>query len=238
MTYKLTYKQYYPPEFEVREPYKSRGRNKKGGLNDAPYVTQPKINGRRVWCPAYRKWLNMLKRTYCPKSLASRPTYIGTKVCQEWLDSFMAFRGWFFAELSKTDLQPGVVEVDKDILTNKKLYSPETCILIPHPLNSLLIDSGAARGDLPQGVSRSGLGYLAQVSTPEAKRQKYLGSFKTVAEAFDVYVKAKTEVIKSVTIPYWLDEDKIRRRLLTIFRRQMEAQRIEFASVLNPTENA
>ena len=233
MTYKLTYKQYYPQTFEVRKPYKAK-RNKNDGFNDAPYVVELELEGKRFKCPAYRKWCSTLDRAYCPKFQAENSTYIGTQVCKEWRDSFMAFRKWFFAELSKTDLEPGKAQVDKDLLTNSKLYSPKTCILIPNSLNNLLSDHGNDRGDLPQGVTIHGTGYQAQVCTSDGRKSK---SFRTVPEAFDVYVKAKTEVIKSAPIPYWLDEDKIRRRLLTIFRRQMEAQRIEFANVLNTTEN-
>ena len=228
--YKLTYKQYYPEGFEVRKPLTSGERTELGGLNDASYAVKPTVNGRQVRCPAYTKWTRMLERAYCEKYHAKYPTYIGTRVCQEWLDSFMVFRKWFFAELSKTNQQPGDVRVDKDYLTDKKLYSPKTCILISDSLNSLLNGNGAIRGDLPQGVGPNGSGYQARVRTPE--RQENLGTFKTVAEAFNVYIKRKTEVIKSAQIPYWLDEDKIRRRLLTIFRRQMRAQRIEFADIL------
>ena len=236
MTYKLTYKQYYPRGFEVRKSRPSGKLVHGVGNNDGTYATTPRINGKVVWCPAYRKWVNMLTRVYCQKSHAEKPTYVGTEVCQEWLDSFMNFRSWFFAELSKTHLQPGDAQVDKDILTNRRLYSPKTCILIPDSLNKLLTNHGAARGDLPQGVTRNGSGYQVQVCTSESRER--LGTCKTVPEAFDWYVKRKTEVIKSAPIPYWLDENKIRRRLLTIFRRQMQAQRVEFANVLNTTENA
>ena len=231
MAYKLTYKQYYPEGFEVRKP-QPKGRNKNGGLNDAPYATRPVINGKQIWCPAYLKWVDILRRTYCPKFHAKNPTYVGTEVCKEWRDSFMVFRKWFFAELSKTDIQPGKACIDKDFLADRKLYSPKTCILVPNSLNCLLNNKGASRGNLPQGITRFRSKYQAEVSTPNDGESGYLGIFKTVLEAFDVYVKAKTEVIKSVPIPYWLDEDKIRRRLLTIFRRQMRAQRIEFAHLL------
>ena len=234
MAYKLTYKQYYPEGFEVRKSRPRRELVYGVGNNDAPYATQPylKIKSKRPKCPAYRKWQSVLQRAYCPEYQARQPTYIGTEVCKDWLDSFMTFRAWFFAELSKTNLTPREAEVDKDCLTDKKLYSPKTCILIPDSLNNLLTDRGAARGGLPQGVTQSGSRYVSRVRTPKVKGSEYLGTFKTVAEAFDAYIKRKTDVIKSAPIPYWLDEDKIRRRLLTIFRRQMRAQRIEFAHLL------
>lgn len=229
---KLTYSKYYPEGFEVRKFQRSRELVHGMGNNDAPYVVRPKVNGKRVRCPAFVKWKSMLTRAYCPKYQARRQTYVGTQVYRGWLESFMTFRSWFFTGLSKTNLQPGEAQVDKDILSDRKFYSPETCILIPGSLNRLLTDSGATRGDLPQGVCRNGSGYRADVNSLETKRQIYLGTYKTVPEAFNVYVKRKSEVIKSAPIPYWLDEDKIRRRLLTIFRRQMRTQRIEFAHLL------
>ena len=215
------FEQYYPDNWEWRESRPTGERTKWGGLNDSPYVTGPKVGGKPVWCPAYAKWRDMLRRVYSPRELARRPTYIGTEVCKEWLDSFMAYREWFFVELSKTDLQAGVGQVDKDFLTDCKLYSPETCILIPNALNKLLTDSGAIRGDLPQGVRKRRSGYEGTVCTPNGRRSK---TFKTAHEAAGWYRDRKIEVIKSAPIPYWLDETKIRNRLLDIFNFGLLAQ--------------
>ena len=226
---KLTYRKYYPPEFEARKPYKVK-RNKLGGLNDAHYVVRVSIHNKFVWCPAYLKWVAILKRTRCPKFHLVRPTYLNTQICKEWLDSFMSFRKWFFKELSKTNLNPGDAQIDKDILTDFKLYSPKTCILIPGKLNSLLTASRFKEGDLPQGVTRHGKGYQAQVCLPTGRKTK---TYRKVKEAFDWYVKLKIETIKASPIPYWLDEKLIRDRLLTIFENQMQAERIEFANLLN-----
>ena len=217
---KLTYRKYYPPEFEVRKP-RVKVRNKLGGMNDAGYATQPRVKGAVIWCPAYRKWWDILKRVYCRSSNLKCPTYIDVEVCQEWVDSFMVFRKWFFRELSKTNLGPRETQVDKDILTDLKLYSPETCILVSSRINSLLLNCRSARGHLPQGVSKYRSGYQGMVRTPDGRKRK---TFPTIKQASDWYREEKIKVINSIEIPYWLDEQLIRNRLLEIFQRQIDSE--------------
>ena len=65
------------------------------GVNDLGYRTQineevTKNGGKRIQkpvfqCKYYAAWKNMLERCYSKKFLESRPTYIGTSVCSEWL---------------------------------------------------------------------------------------------------------------------------------------------------------
>ena len=73
------------------------------GKNDLGYRTQineyvTKDGGRRVQkpvfiCKYYTAWTRMLQRCYSKKFLESRPSYIGTSVCSEWL-SATAFKKW------------------------------------------------------------------------------------------------------------------------------------------------
>ena len=61
------------------------------GINDADYVVNPTVGGRRVICRFYQSWLCMLTRCYSVKSLKSHPEYVGCSVCDEWL-AFSAFK--------------------------------------------------------------------------------------------------------------------------------------------------
>jgi hypothetical protein len=73
------------------------------GVNDLDYRTQVKEyvtenGGKRIrkhvfTCKYYEVWKDMLKRCYSEKYLESRPSYIGTSVCSEWL-SASAFKKW------------------------------------------------------------------------------------------------------------------------------------------------
>jgi hypothetical protein len=157
------------------------------GINDADYVVYPKVDGKRIWCPFYKAWRNMLMRTYSPHEHARYPTYIGTTVCEEW-KSFMAFRKWMETQPWQGN------QLDKDFLGHKH-YSPETCVFIPGWLNSLFLDSGAARGDLPLGVCKHGNGFEMKCSVEGKRKRKY---FSCHIEAHASYVEFKTNHVRSL----------------------------------------
>ncbi len=160
------------------------------GVNDADYMVQTTVDGKQQRCPYYSTWYNMLGRCYSAKLQEIRPTYKGCTVCDEWL-SFMAFRKW----MQSQDWQGK--QIDKDIMVpGNKLYSPETCVFVTRQVNSLLTDSGAARGEFPQGVSwrKQNQKYVAQIAI-NGKR-KPLGLFSTPEEAAAVYNKAKSDHIR------------------------------------------
>ena len=82
------------------------------------------------------------------------------------------------------------MELDKDILfKGNKIYSPSTCIYVPHRINSLFTKSDSARGDYPIGVTyhkrdcvyESKLSYLNKYGK---KDRIYLGRFNNPLEAF------------------------------------------------------
>lgn len=158
------------------------------GINDAWYITAPTINDRTVFCPAYRTWLNMLKRCYNLNSQCSRPTYIGTTVCDEWL-KFSNFLKWF------DDNYVEGYQLDKDIFGTGKLYSPETCIFIPLWLNSFILDHGTKRGEYPIGVylERKSKKFKAQCSNPITNKHEHLGRFETCDLAHQTWLNKKLE---------------------------------------------
>ena len=158
------------------------------GVNDADYVVEPIINGRRVRCPAYMSWMRMLERCYSAKCHSRYPTYIGVEVCDEWL-SFMAFRKWW------VENQVDGWQLDKDLLSDNGIYSPEACIFVPNWLNSFTIDCGAVRGEWPIGVcfdSRRRK-FESQCRHPFGKRE-YLGYFSTPDEAHAAWLARKLEI--------------------------------------------
>lgn len=166
--------------------------NKRGlvcgvGVNDADYLMRPMVDGKWVVCPFYRTWYDMLKRCYSPVYQSRCPTYIGCSVVKEW-HSFMAFREWMMSQ----DWQGK--QLDKDMLIKgNKVYGPDICVFIDSKTNTLLIDSAAARGDLPIGVSMNCKGYQAQCSRDG--KPKYLGIYDTIGQASDTYKVFKADVI-------------------------------------------
>ena len=147
------------------------------GVNDLGYRTQvweyvSKDGGKRIQkpvfiCKYYTVWKSMLSRCYSKKYLEISPSYIGTRVCSEWL-SATAFKKW----MEKQDWQGKCL--DKDIIVPRsKLYSPDTCAFVLQATNLFVIARDACRGDYPIGVylfKRTGE-YRAQCKTlsPESE---------------------------------------------------------------------
>lgn len=159
------------------------------GVNDAPYCTETRIDGKRVACPAYIAWFCMLKRAYSAKYHAKNPTYSGVKVCEEW-KNLCAFRDWWMVN------QVDGWQLDKDLMSDSREYSPETCIFVPAWLNLFTTDRGAARGAHPIGVSfHKGTGrFLAQCCNPITNKRIYLGYFNAPEEAHLAWLKRKLEL--------------------------------------------
>ena len=144
------------------------------GINDAQYCVAPGIDGKTVLCPAYMSWRNMLTRAYSTKFHAKHPTYSGVTVCDDW-HLFMSFREWWLGNYADG------FALDKDILSDDGVYSPETSIFIPAWLNLFTTDNGASRGAYPIGVSfHKGKGrFRALCSNPITKKREHLGYFDT-----------------------------------------------------------
>lgn len=101
------------------------------GVNDADYVIERRINGKRVGCPIYRTWANMLERCYSDKFHVRQSTYIGCEVCDEWL-TFSNFKRWMMVQ----DWQGK--QLDKDIrVKGNKIYSPNTCLFVTKAENTI-----------------------------------------------------------------------------------------------------
>jgi len=162
------------------------------GINDADYAVQPVgPDGKRLKCPYYSVWINMLERAYSPKWHAKHPTYTGVTVCEEW-HSFMAFRAWMMTQ----DWEGK--QLDKDIIVpGNKVYSPATCAFVSSQINSLLTDCAAARGEFPVGVSwiKSKKKFLAGIS--ENGKMRNLGYFATPEAAHLAWCKAKVRIVRT-----------------------------------------
>ena len=77
------------------------------GINDADYVTNPKVEGKSKMCPYYLSWKNMLHRCYDKGHQSKFPRYIGCAVVEEW-QYFMCFREWMLLQDWKGKLPRGV----------------------------------------------------------------------------------------------------------------------------------
>lgn len=162
------------------------------GSNDANYLAERLINGRRAVCPYYVRWKDMLKRCYSEKSQKQKPTYIECSVAKEWL-IFSNFRKWM------EDQDWVGMHLDKDVkYQGNKVYSPDSCLFIPQDVNKLLSSSKASRGEYPLGVcwnKRQGR-FISSISIKG--KNVFIGYFDCPSEAHDEYKKAKYAEINRV----------------------------------------
>lgn len=195
----------YPLDFRVI-PATTTGRPRSPlygvGINDSDYQTQPTVDGKRMCCPAYQAWRAMLQRVYDPKALARRPTYKGVSVCEEWL-TFSNFRRWL---LQQHDWQNRTVEKDL-IEPGNRVYSPATCMMAPHSVNTLFLCRGKKSNfSLPVGVCPSKGRYIAQLRIHG--KNICLGYFATPDEAGAAYRNAKLTSVLHHAQQY-LDEPQL-----------------------------
>lgn len=149
---------------------------------------------------AYRKWHDMLCRVYRKKALQKRPLYNAVTVCDEWLN-FQNFAKWYYDNLIDTDEE---INIDKDIINGEqKIYSPETCCLVPKKINALFIRERKRYKEnniLPVGVGIRNDQYSAGLS----KNGKYISEtgFSSPEDAFAWYKQEKEKYIKEVANEY------------------------------------
>lgn len=149
---------------------------------------------------AYLVWCNILRRCYDSTFKRTHPTYRDCTVCEEWLD-FQNFAEWY----TNHDYYGLGYDVDKDLLIQgNKLYSPETCSLVPQELNKLLTDRKAARGKYPQGVTLDKHSGRFMVRISIDGRNKNIGRFSSPEVAHKVYREAKESYVK-VKAKHWRD---------------------------------
>lgn len=191
LTYADTINSDYKASNNMSKSFYGIGFNSKG---------KHKVSVKGVHTPAYKTWRNMIERCYCLKYQARQPTYIGCSVDDEWRD-FQDFAEWFEAhEYSNHGYQ-----LDKDILIpGNKIYSPDRCVFVPSQLNNLLLDSGAVRGQYPQGVRFYKNTNRFRASISINTKRKHLGYFDTELEAYQAYKKAKEANVKRMALE-WQD---------------------------------
>lgn len=156
------------------------------GIND--------VYGESGWHPIYRMWSGIIRRCFDEKFKEKQPTYADCSIHPEWI-YYSKFKEWVL--LPENKYHDGLV-IDKDILVKgNKLYSPDTCCLVPQRINTLILKCDKYRGDLPIGVSRNNKRFSATLN------RKHLGTYDTPIEAFNVYKEAKENLIKDIAKEYY-----------------------------------
>lgn len=143
----------------------------------------------------YILWKNMLQRCYSSKYHEVLPTYKGCTVSDNFIH-YSYFNEWC---KNQTGFDNIGWHLDKDLLVkNNKVYSEDKCVFLPAEVNVLLTNRKNFRGDLPVGVyyHESKKKYTASISY--CGKQRQLGHFLTIDDAFCAYKKAKEEYMRSI----------------------------------------
>lgn len=182
-----------------------------GYIGEGEYTT--KECGKKT--SAYAAWHGVMQRCYDPKMQAKSPTYKGCAVADEW-HNFQVFAEWFYSQ----KYYKSGFEVDKDLLVEgNKIYSHNTCCVVPKELNVLFNKSLALKGIEPTGVN-----YQPRINKFQARvsingERVYLGVFKCPYEAEAVYKKAKQDYVKT-KIEEW--KGKVEDSVITALYRKIE----------------
>lgn len=155
------------------------------------WVSQFKFDGLMFRTRAASLWYGLKVR--CTKKFQDvNPSYKG---CVNKFTDFQEFAEW-------CQLQIGYgcdnYHLDKDILSKGgKEYSKEACVFVPLEINYLFTKRQLHRGGLPLGVTLNCVGnFTANVKINGV--QSYIGTYKSVHEAFIAYKTSKEKVIRSV----------------------------------------
>lgn len=149
----------------------------------------------------------MLKRCYEQAYQEKEPTYVGCSVCEEWY-CYDTFYEWVITQENYEKWKEGGRGwcIDKDIsIKGNKIYSPDTCFLVPKNVNGLFTNRRLHRGEFPIGVSYSDKlnKFLVYCMNPfQEKSQKalrkhatYVGMYNMKKEAFNAYKIYKENII-------------------------------------------
>lgn len=145
---------------------------------------------------ASTKWRSMLHRVVGNNKENKHPSYKGVKICKEW-ECFQNFAEWW-----ENNFKPHMNsswQLDKDILIKgNKVYSPDTCLIVPESINYLILSGRSKRGDCPIGVCFDKKSKKYQVSLNTFNSGNDLGKYNTKIGAFYIYKVYKEKHIKRV----------------------------------------
>lgn len=144
----------------------------------------------------YIIWANILCRCYYEKNRHLNSSYEGCGMVDNW-HNLQWFSEWYYDNVYDAG-DGGRLHVDKDILfKDNKLYSPETCIMVPQRINMLFMKkSRITDADLPAGIRRTMSGFSAEYNT------KYLGVYEKLDKAIEQYEIEKRIHIKELADEY------------------------------------
>lgn len=187
-----------------------------GYLGIGPYVSSlgPHSRGYNN-LPEYNVWINMIQRCYYDKyasRVAGVQTYNNNIIVHEDWHNFQNFAMWYVPRRKVFDVA-GIKRpaLDKDILSRFeiKIYSPDTCCVVPQEINCAILNTHKQTSGIVQGKN----GYYI---VHKSKRvSEYLN---TIDEAKSMRKQVKQEYLVDLANKYkHVLEDRVYDRLCNWF---------------------
>lgn len=182
------------------------------------------IHGEKV--KEYETWRGILKRCHDEQYLLKEPTYNGCIVSDDWLyyDNFYL---WIIRQENYEKWKQGGRKwaIDKDIKhKGNKIYSADTCLLVPQNVNSLFTNRKLHRGNYPIGVDYFAKldKFRASCMNPFTGKQEYIGVFDSIDNAFKAYKKYKECIIHQVAEIEYCNRNITKECYLAMLKYQVE----------------
>lgn len=156
-----------------------------------------KVNGKET--KEYVIWRGIIQRCYHQKCKEQHPTYKNVTCCDEWI-YFENFYEWIHSQDNFDRWLNGERwAIDKDIICKgNKIYSPDTCCLVPMNVNSLFVRASLKKDRYPIGVTKQRGAFVSVCRNPLTNQKEYFGRHQSLIQAFLSYKNAKESYIKQV----------------------------------------
>ena len=147
----------------------------------------------------YRMWSNMIGRCYNNSGRDRDISYLDCEVDERW-HLYKNFKEWVCSQENYEQWKSlDKKGIDKDILIKgNRIYSPDTCCLVPGYINNLFTKHDKKRGKYCIGVSyhKRDHVFTGTCHNPFTNKFEHLGYFKTEEEAFLQYKLIKETIIQ------------------------------------------
>ena len=148
----------------------------------------------------YCEWKGMIYRCFDSKTKTKNPAYKDVTCCAEWL-VFDNFYDWIINQENYQTLNGTKWNIDKDILFKwNKIYSPDTCCIVPPHVNLLFLRKVGQRGKYPIGVSYNKEKKKFSAQCKNRSVSKLIGRYDTPEAAFKAYKQYKENLIQEIAV--------------------------------------
>ena len=190
----------------IHNPY-ARTFYGRGYMGVGRFSTNPKLDTYKV----YKAWQGMMSRCYSEEEKLRHPSMELSHCCPEWFN-LQVFGEWY---ISQKGWDQPKWQLDKDLMGNgSRLYSPETCVILPPVINTSIrfINLGSVNNNgLPHGVhyAKQCRKYITDCRTHGDDNKPKTMYFKTAQEAFNWFKEKKEVFLKCLAFEF---KDRIEER--------------------------